>query len=66
MTQDFMEDAIEACNRERVPFVFAMRTGDEGEWIVNYNLAHHSSATSNKAKEVCDLIQLSLAHEIDP
>jgi hypothetical protein len=66
MTQDFMEDAIEACNRERVPFVFAMRTGDEGEWVVNYNLVHHSSSTSNSAKEVCNLIQLSLAHEIDP
>tara|TARA_Y100000817_G_scaffold314959_1_gene316482 strand:- start:28404 stop:28604 length:201 start_codon:yes stop_codon:yes gene_type:complete len=66
MTQDFVEDAIEACNRERVPFVFAMRSGDDGEWIVNYNLEHHSSATGNKEQEVCNLITLSLANKRKP
>ena len=52
MTQDFVEDAIEACNREKVPFVFAMRTGNEGDWLVNYNLSHHNTSRESKEEEV--------------
>tara|TARA_R110002012_G_scaffold298727_1_gene497338 strand:- start:1247 stop:1447 length:201 start_codon:yes stop_codon:yes gene_type:complete len=66
MTQDFVEDAIEACNREKVPFVFAMRSGQEGEWLVSYNLTHYSPATNDKKQEVCDLIALSLGNEREP
>ena len=60
MTQDFVEDAIEACNREKVPFVFAMQTGDEGEWQVNYNLSHHHTLRKSKEEEVCELISRSM------
>tara|TARA_Y100001938_G_scaffold151094_1_gene245925 strand:+ start:4214 stop:4411 length:198 start_codon:yes stop_codon:yes gene_type:complete len=60
MTQDFVEDAVESCNRERVPFLFAMQSGD-GDWIVNYNLENFEAFTTNKEQEVCDLIALSLA-----
>ena len=60
MTQDFVEDAVEACNREKVPFLFAMQGGD-GDWIVNYNLEAFDACTTNKEQEVCDLIALSLA-----
>ena len=67
MTQDFVEDAIEACNREKVPFVFAMRTGNEGDWLVNYNLSHHNTSRESKEEEVCELITLSLLDvEADP
>tara|TARA_R100000329_G_C7478820_1_gene168658 strand:- start:109 stop:315 length:207 start_codon:yes stop_codon:yes gene_type:complete len=64
MTRDFVEDAIQACNQEKVPFVFAMRAGREGEWSVDYNLTHYKTdGTISKTEEVSDLISLSLYDE---
>ena len=61
MTHDVIEDAIEACNREKTPFVFAVRTGQDCEWSVDYNLKHYEAAGPiSKTQEVSDLISLTL------
>ena len=65
MTQDYVEDAVEACNREKIPFVFAMRAGgDEGDWRVTFNLAHRGEAPNpSKREEVLALMEFVLGGE---
>ena len=65
MTQDFIEDAIEACNREEIPFVFAMRAGgDEGDWRVTYNLKHQEQDPNpSRREEILALMEFILSSE---
>lgn len=65
MTQDYVEDAVEACNREKVPFVFAMRAGgDEGDWRVTFNLDHRAEDPNpSKREEILALMEFVLSGE---
>ena len=59
MTHDFIEDAAEACNRDKVPFIFAMRSGgDQGAWRVTYNLEHDKNCQNS---DLVELIRFLLA-----
>jgi len=65
MTQDFIEDAIEACNREKIPFLFAMRAGgDQGDWRVTYNLEHRDEDPNpSRREEILALMEFLLSEE---
>jgi|TARA_R100001530_G_scaffold110837_1_gene78071 hypothetical protein len=65
MTQDFIEDAIEACNREKIPFLFAMRAGgDQGDWRVTYNLEHRDEDPNpSRREEILALMEFLLSGE---
>jgi len=66
MTQDYIEDAVEACNREKVPFVFAMRAGgDEGDWRITFNLNHREQleTLASVRDEILALMEFVLSGE---
>ena len=64
MTHDFYEDAVEACNREQVPFVFAIRVAD-GVWRVDHNLTHQPQfyRTMSKEEEVLSTLEMVLKED---
>tara|TARA_R100000700_G_C3171373_1_gene145961 strand:- start:11 stop:229 length:219 start_codon:yes stop_codon:yes gene_type:complete len=63
MTHDFIEDAAKACNKEKVPFILAMRAGGEdGDWRVTYNLRHHKGRTSiSEHSKIIELMRFVLS-----